>query len=461
MDLLRHIAVVVLMGVTAAPAVAATESRQPQTIELFEAAVERLAAAGKFSGTVLIAKDDEVVFEKAYGLANRDTKAPNVMTTRFNVGSMGKMFTGVATMQLVEADKLCLDDKLINVLPNYPNKSVAGQITIRQILTHTSGLGDYLMKMMAAPGGHYKALADYQPLFVDDPLAHEPGTKFSYSNAGYMVLGLVSEALSQQTYFDYVQQRIFAPAGMSSTGYTKLSAQPRDGYATHYSALLSSDRAVELVDMPGEGGPAGGGYSTVGDLLKFARALRAHALLDPAATNRLLAGKVEVRAGSTQRYAFGFFDTDLEGLRLVGHGGGGPGINGELTLYRDSGYVIAVLANIDPPAASQVKRVFDGLLLEETGKLPRPSLSGNASFALAGHTDAHLVTVFGDFNGWQAFAHPMRRQGDRWSAALQLPPGQYQYRFYVDGEEITDPANPATKVAAGMLRQVSSVLTVK
>jgi hypothetical protein len=119
-----------------------------------------------------------------------------------------------------------------------------------------------------------------------------------------------------------------------------------------------------------------------------------------------------------------------------------------------------VLANIDPPAATNVKRLFDGLLLEATGRLPAPAASGNTEFVLAGHADAHLVTVYGSFNGWQPWQYRLARAGDRWSGRVELPPGRHLYRFFVDGREVVDPANPARDTAPGLMRQESSVITV-
>ncbi|MGE0555741.1 MAG: hypothetical protein AB7R55_20095 [Gemmatimonadales bacterium] len=119
-----------------------------------------------------------------------------------------------------------------------------------------------------------------------------------------------------------------------------------------------------------------------------------------------------------------------------------------------------MLANVDPPAATNVRRLFDGLLLQATGRFPKPAAGGGTEFVLAGHDDASVVTVHGDFNGWQPFEHPLARVGGRWVGRVVLPGGSHQYRFFVDGRDLLDPDNPERRPAPGPLRQESSVVTV-
>jgi CubicO group peptidase (beta-lactamase class C family) len=456
----RFISAVVGHALVAAPTVGQPRPSRIRLIEQFEVGLARLAEKGLFSGTVVITQNGVPLLERAYGLADRASATPVTAATRFNVGSMNKMFTAVAILQLARSGRLSLDSRLIDVLPSYSNPAVARRITIHQLLTHTAGVGDFVMKMMAAPARDYRRLEDYLPFFVDDDLAFEPGARWAYSNGGYLILGLVIEAVTGRSYADLIQDSVLARAEMTSTGFLRPGSGHDHVYATNYSSMMSPGGEREF-RMPGHGGPAGGGYSTAGDLARFARALTRGTLLDSAWTARLTSGKIDVAPGGTHRYAYGFFVEDLAGLSLVGHGGGGPGINGELTMYQGTGYTIAALANVDPPAATNVKRLFDGLLLEATGRLPAPAAAGTTEFVLAGHDDAHLVTVYGDFNGWQTYQHRLGRIGARWVGRVELPPGRHLYRFFVDGREVLDPANPERQTAPGLLRQESSVITVQ
>ena len=169
-----------------------------------------------FSGVVLVAKDGNVQFEKAYGMASRRYAVPNKLTTRFNVGSITKEFTKVAIGQLVQAGKLKLDVPIATYRPDYPNKDVASKINIQQLVDHRSGLGDiFTPRAFEKNGLTFKSIGDYVDFFASDPLQFEPGKSQRYSNYGYVVLGAIIEAVSGESYFDYIRKHVFAPAGMS------------------------------------------------------------------------------------------------------------------------------------------------------------------------------------------------------------------------------------------------------
>ena len=199
---------------------AAPETRKGSDAEVAAAADALLAvdrADNSFSGVVLIAKDGKPFFHKAYGMANRDFAVPNRPDTKFNLGSINKVFTQVAIAQLAEKGKLSLSDTVRKHLPDYPSP-VADRITIQQLLTMTSGLGDFFGERYdATPKSRFRTLADFLPMFVNEPLLFEPGTSRSYSNAGYIVLGLIIEKVLAESYYDYVRQHIFLPAGMKDT----------------------------------------------------------------------------------------------------------------------------------------------------------------------------------------------------------------------------------------------------
>ena len=180
----------------------------------------------------------------------------------------------------------------------------------------------------------------------------KPGSKFDYSNYGFILLGAVVAKVSGQTYYDYVRDRIYVPAGMTSTGSEPESvavANRSIGYM-----LSPKGKWVPNTDtLPYRGTPAGGGYSTVGDLLRFANALLSHKLLNAAYTQMMTTGKIAMGPGGA-KYGFGFGDRTINGTRCFGHNGGAPGMNGDLEICPGTGYTVVVLSNIDPPAASRI-----------------------------------------------------------------------------------------------------------
>jgi D-alanyl-D-alanine carboxypeptidase len=254
-------------------------------------------------------------------------------------------------MQLVESGQVRLDDPLGNYLPDYPSSDVAA-VTIHQLLTHTGGAGDIFGRAFDEHRLELKTLQDYVDLFGERGLVFPVGT-FNYSNYGYILLGRIIEVVSRKRYYDYVHHHVFAPTGMRSTG--NLPAQWRvPQLAIPYSRMNESGTLQSVQEtLPYRGTSAGGGYSTVSDFLKFARALTSYRLLSAESTELLLTGKVST--GGPAMYAYGFEQfVRPDGVRFFGHGGGAPGINGGLDVYPDSGYVVTVLANMDGPAARNI-----------------------------------------------------------------------------------------------------------
>jgi D-alanyl-D-alanine carboxypeptidase len=313
----------------------------------------RRAADGSFSGAVSISKAGELLYAAARGDAVHG-EAPNGVDTAFRFGSMGKMFTAVAIAQLAQAGKLSFDAPLATYLKDYPNAAVA-KVTLHQLLTHTGGTGDIFGPQFMEKRAQLKELRDYVALYGTRAPEFPPGSRHQYSNYGFILLGRVIEEVSGLSYDRYLRERIFLPAGMTATDNQPEDSRVR-GLAVPYSVDPAGALRSAADTLPWRGTSAGGGYSTVGDLQKFARALLAHRLLDEQHTALLLTGKVDTpRRG--MRYAYGFEDAELpNGLHRVGHGGGAPGMNGVLAIYPEAGYVVVVLANRDPPAAMNIDR---------------------------------------------------------------------------------------------------------
>lgn len=311
--------------------------------------LEKLAAEDRFSGCVLIAKNGKPVFEQAYGMANREAKTPNRADTAFALGSMNKMMTAVAIAQLAQAGKLRFDDPIGKYLPGYPNADLASKATIHHLLTHTGGAGDIFGPQFDSNKEKLRELKDYVTLYGARAPQFTPGERFSYANYGFLLLGVIVENVSGQSYYDYVRDRIFKPVGMTHSGFfprDEKTPNRADGYRRAPEGWRDNRDT-----LPWRGTSAGGGYSTARDLLRFAEALMSNKLLDAEHTTLITTGKVDAMRA---RYAYGFLDSTRDGVRRIGHGGGAPGMNADLAIYPGSGYVVVALANLDPPAAQDV-----------------------------------------------------------------------------------------------------------
>jgi CubicO group peptidase (beta-lactamase class C family) len=264
---------------------------------------------------------------------------------------MNKMLTAVATLQLVQAGTLRLDAPLATYLPDYPNAEVASTVTPHHLLTHTGGTGDIFGPAFLAHRTELRTIGDYLRLYGARGLQFAPGARWAYSNYGFVLLGALIERVGGTGYDDHLAARVLAPAGMTATG-----SGPEDslvpGRSVGYTRQLAPGTLVSNAPtLPYRGTPAGGGYATVGDLARFAVAVRERRLLDSAHTALLLAGKVPIGEGG--RYAYGFVDRVVRGRRFVGHGGGAPGMNGDLLFEPNGGYVVVVLSNFDPAGVVQ------------------------------------------------------------------------------------------------------------
>ena len=338
----------------AAPAAAKAGTDVGQQIQSY---LDSLATDNKLSGAVLVAKDGATIASKASGMANQATGTPITLETKFNLGSMNKMFTAVAIAQLAQQGKLDFNDPISKHLPDYPNKDVAGKVTIHQLLTHTSGMGMYWNDKFMAQREKLVTVAAHFPLFVSDPLLFPSGEKFQYSNSGYMVLGAIIEKISGQDYYSYVQEHIYKPAGMTDTGFYE-PGREIPNLAIGYSRMSPDGKQLaEARDNTNtrevRGGPAGGGYSTVEDLVKFHMALRSYKLLNEEYTKLVTTGKVDA-GGPIGRYAYGFGDKVFGGKHIVGHNGGAPGIAANFEMYPELGYTSVILMNSDPPTMMPV-----------------------------------------------------------------------------------------------------------
>jgi D-alanyl-D-alanine carboxypeptidase len=293
-----------------------------------------------------------VLLRKAYGLADRDLKIPNTLDTRFRTASVTKMFTAVAVLRLVQDRVLNLDDAIGTLLPAVAKKPIA-RATIHQLLTHTSGAGDVFGPRYVENQSHLRTHTDYVKMFGGDALRSEPGERYEYSNLGFILLGAMIERVTGKSYYDYVHEVVFEPAGMTRTGSLPEDVDV-DGRAIGYDRPPGTrDRISAMPFIDYRGLAACGAYSTVDDMAGFLRALRSNRLLNEQYTRLLLAPKVQVAEGRSYAYGFTIENPPEQGL-WIGHDGRDHGMNAEVWFSPSTGYVVIMLSNFDAPAATQL-----------------------------------------------------------------------------------------------------------
>jgi CubicO group peptidase (beta-lactamase class C family) len=322
----------------------------PALIHAIDARAASRAAEDRFSGAILLAKNGRVLFQKAYGLADRAQRKPNRLDTQFRFGSMGKMFTAVAIMQLVEKGRIDLQAPIGRYLTDYPNQDIATKVTVANLLSHSGGTGDIFGPDFDRRKASLRSAKDYVDLYGSRAPDFAPGSRQSYSNYGFILLGRIVEQVSGLRYDDYIQRSIFKPVGMASTG-NRPEGQVLPRRAISYMGSGARLRSAQDT-LPLNGTAAGGGYATVGDFNRFVRGLTSHRLLRSETLRKLIDGGVKMADGQFAGFDFG--GTMPDAGRFIGHGGGAPGMSGSLQHFLDSGVTLIVLANRDPGTAESI-----------------------------------------------------------------------------------------------------------
>jgi CubicO group peptidase (beta-lactamase class C family) len=323
--------------------------------------VAAYVAAGRFNGSVLLARDGKVLLAKGYGKANAEWDIANAPDTRFRLGSITKQFTSMAILLLDQQGKLKVEDPVCKHVPDCP--AAWQPITIHHLLSHTSGIPNFTsfpdygktMSVGVTPDEIYKR-------FRDKPLDFDPGTKWAYSNSGYYLLGWIVERASGQSYEDFLRRNIFVPLGMIDSGYDWNSAilpKRASGYEYGPKGL----RNASLIHMSVPGG-AGALYSTVLDLMKWDEALRAGKLLTPENYTRLF-------EPVKNNYAYGWQVSDLQGVKTVSHGGGINGFATMIVRVQDQNLVAVALANAVPTDSGKIANDLVLLALGKPATTPK------------------------------------------------------------------------------------------
>jgi CubicO group peptidase (beta-lactamase class C family) len=306
--------------------------------------VQSYVDAKQFMGSVLVARGEDVVFSKSVGSANLEWNIANTPATKFRIGSMTKQFTAASILLLEERGKLKIDDPVKKYLPNAP--AVWDKITIFNVLTHSAGIPNFTSfpeyaKLQAFPNTPEQIVAT----FKDKPLDFEPGSKFSYSNSGYVLLGYLIEKISGESYEKFLRENIFTPLGMKDSGYDSNSAiieRRASGYAPSPAGPVNA----EYVHMSVPHG-AGALYSTTQDLLKWQLALYDGKVLKPASLAKMT-------TPFKDDYAFGLIVRTTDGRKQMWHNGGIQGFNSSMAWYPESKTTVVVLANLNGQAADQM-----------------------------------------------------------------------------------------------------------
>ncbi len=318
--------------------VLATAAGSPaQDIARMEQVVQSHVKAGTFMGTVLVARDGAIVFDKAYGMANLELDVPNTPDTKFRLGSIAKQFTAAAILLLEERGKLKVDDRITTYLPDAPMEWQ--RITIFNLLTHTSGIPNFTaLPEYNAAKGTATSVTQTLATLRGKQLDFGPGEKMSYSNSGYLALGAIVEKASGQTYEAFVTENIFKPLGMTNSGYdsnTAIIKGRADGYVRGANGYANAGYIHMSVPHA-----AGALYSTTRDLLKWEQALFAGKVVSKASLDRMI-------TPFKNNYGLGLTSTVVKSRQMIAHGGGIDGFNTQLAYWPDTRTVIAVLSNVN------------------------------------------------------------------------------------------------------------------
>lgn len=346
----NYVGMMVFLSCISGPAAAA---RKEPDLNPLRQCLSATAAAGNYSGVVVVSRHGKIFGSLTYGHRDQDGRLPMSLETRFNIASAGKMFTAVAIGQFVDKGLLRFDQPIGEILVGLP--ADVGKVTIDQLLTHRSGLGDYLRAENRETIRAARTATDLLPIATGGGLSFAPGSRQQYSNSGFVVLGAIIEKLGRQSWADYVRTHIFQPARMitadlsgeveRATPLTKRSPDGTISAVAHPAPVIGGNRAS----------PAGGATATALDMIRFGEALRTGRILPRALLDILWTGRVAAPASREGRlsYGYGFARMDFaNGWWLVGHNGGSLGVNAEFELFPDQGYSVVALSNYDPPSAT-------------------------------------------------------------------------------------------------------------
>jgi CubicO group peptidase (beta-lactamase class C family) len=296
--------------------------------------IDQKAADVNLNGTILVSKGDEILFQKAYGFANKEENIKNTTDTVFPIGSLTKSFTAISILQLEEEGKLSIDQPLSAYVQGFPN---GDEITLHHLLTHSSGIPE-LLKVVDNKNEH-------TPIEIIDQIKQEelefkPGEKYAYSNSNYLLLGYIIESVSGQSYQDYVKENIFEKANMKNSGFLNSTVD----YAVGYENMEKPSRSIhDSLTFA-----AGDVTSTVSDMEKYNQAINNHVLLSEEETNKMQTGYMKSAPLGAANYGYGWHVIDNKisfDHKMIQHAGGLAGHKADFARFIDEDLTIIILTN--------------------------------------------------------------------------------------------------------------------
>lgn len=325
---------------------------------------------GHFSGTVLVKNEEEILAVESYGFANRSEQIENKPDTRFGIASGCKLFTAVAICQLVEVGKLSFETKLQECL-NYSFPHFDQDITVHHLLTHTAGIPDYFDEevmddfeelWIKNPMYLIRKLENFLPLFQNEPMKSGVGEKFHYNNAGYILLGLIVEQVSQRPFSEYVKENIFKRANMKDAGYFEMDSLP-GRTALGYIDFPDGTWKTNVYSLPVKGGSDGGAFVSVKDMSNFWHALMDHQLLRDEYTRKLLTPHIQVNDNSF--YGYGIWiqkkGNEMFKYHIMGYD---PGVSFHSAFYPSFSIQTVICSNKSEGAFAVMKAIEEEIVAQ-------------------------------------------------------------------------------------------------
>jgi CubicO group peptidase (beta-lactamase class C family) len=395
-------------------------------VEKIDAVMKLAHEYGQFNGSVLVAEHGKVIYKKGFGLANIEWNIPNQPDTKFRLGSITKQFTSMLILQLVQQGKLKLDGKITDYLPDYPKKN-GDRITIHHLLTHTSGIPGYteFPNFFRDLSRNPSTPQDFVKLFADSALLFEPGTKFSYSNSGYFLLGVIIEKITGKPYEQVLQENILTPLNMNGTGYDhsgtilnkRAAGYEKDG--PRYVNAPYLDMSLPY--------SAGALYSTVEDLYLWDQALYTEKLLSEK-TKGLLFKPYIPAFGVGYGYGWGVGNAAIghttDSVMVIEHGGGINGFNTLISRIPSDKDLVVLLNNTGGTRLGEMSRAIRGILYDKPYDLPKRSIADTVYAAIVEHGLAAGLGLYRDLKDHHADTYEVREN----------EMNRYGYRFLQAGK---------------------------